>query len=615
MFKTLKSKITSIYIGIVILIAIVGFTSVFNLYTITKSVDGLMVDNYSSINASRNMFVAIEEQNSSILKYIYENGDLGIDQFHKNGDIFYKWFNIESQHVTAKGEKEYNEKLNKSYIKYNMLFSNLQEIKHKKGVDASLAFYTNEIIPVFNEIKDELNGIAHVNEIDMFNSKNEATKRSRDSLKLLLFLTPTAVLAGFAISKYYTDKALKPINLLTLSVKSLKEGNLNTQAPILSHDEIGELAMEFNNMTKRLYEFEQSTTGKLLNEKNKSLAIVKSISNPLLVLDTNYKIVLLNNACENMFELKESHAIGKHILEVITNTDLYEHISGLFSQRVKEPHQRLMQFNLNSNEYFLNVLVTGVRDRDSSLNGAVVLFENVTQLKQLERIKTEFISTVSHEFKTPLTSLMIGISLLNDKGLGALNEKQSEVIDTIKEDVERLSLLVNNLLKISRIESDKSIFNFEYSSIKNIISESIKTFYEQAENKGILLNCEIEDNLPAVYVDSEKITWVINNLLSNAIKFTMHMGRIDIKAYKNEDKIYVSVKDTGIGIPKEYLEKIFDKFVQIKNHDFDDNGTGLGLSIAREIIEAHDGEIWCESLPGNGSTFVFTLSIESKIKD
>lgn len=612
MFKTLKGKITFMYLCIVILIAVVGITSVFNLYAITKSVDGLMVDNYSSIDASNHMFEALEEQNSSIITYIYEDNESSIDSFHKNGDLFYKWFNIESQHLTPEGEKEYNERLNASYIKYNKLFSTLQEIKHTKGKDAAADFFTSDIVPSFNEIKDELKGISDINEIAMFKSKDDATDFSRKSLQVVLFLTATAIIGGFIISKYYTDMALRPVNLLTEAVKSIREGNLDTQAPILSQDEIGILAQEFNNMTKRLHEFEQSTMGKLLNEKNKSLAIVKSISDPLLVLDHNYKILLLNDACEKIFEISEEHALNTHILEFIKNTELYDHISGIFNENTEEPHQKIMQFRSKSKDYYFNVITTGVRDRDARFNGAVVLFQNVTQLKQLEKIKSDFISTVSHEFKTPLTSIMIGISLLKDKGLGILNMKQSEVVDTITEDVDRLSQLVSNLLRISRIESDKSIFNFEYCSLEDIIMNSIKTFRDQIDNKKINLYYEIESELPNTYVDFEKITWVLNNLISNAIKFTRENGKISINAYSRLDKIYVSVKDTGIGIPREYREKIFDKFVQIKNDDFNDNGTGLGLSIAKEIIEAHDGEIWCESTLNMGSTFIFTLPVKSK---
>lgn len=611
MFKTLKGKITFMYLCIVILIAVVGITSVFNIYAITKSVDGLMVDNYSSINAASHMFEALEEQNSSIITYIYQDNESSIDSFHKNGDLFYKWFNIESQHLTPEGEKEYNERLKISYIKYNKLFSTLQEIKHTRGKEAAATFFSTDITPAFNKIKEELKGISDINESAMFHSKNEATNTSRRSLQAVLLLTSTAVIGAFIISKYYTDMALKPVRLLTETVKSIKEGNLNTKAPILSQDEIGVLANEFNNMTKRLQEFEQSTIGKLLNEKNKSLAIVKSISNPLLVLDHNYKILLLNDACEDIFGVCEDYVINRHILEVIRNNELYEYLSEILNKNNEESHQKIMQFSSNSKDYYFNVLVTGVRDRDSKFNGAVVLFQNITQLKQLEKIKTDFISTVSHEFKTPLTSIMIGISLLNDKGLGTLNKKQSEVVDTINEDVDRLSLLVTNLLRISRIESDKSIFSFEYCSIEDIIVNSIKLFHDQIDTKKINLYYEIEKDLPDVYVDFEKITWVLNNLISNAIKFTSDNGKISLYSYNRSGKIYVSVKDTGIGVPMEYQEKIFDKFVRIKNDAFNDSGTGLGLSIAKEVIEAHDGEIWCESKPNLGSTFIFTLPIKS----
>ena len=196
-----------------------------------------------------------------------------------------------------------------------------------------------------------------------------------------------------------------------------------------------------------------------------------------------------------------------------------------------------------------------------------------------------------------------------DENIGALNPKQKEIIETIEEDGNRLTALVINLLQLIKIESDKSLFNFVPCSIVGIIDDCYKNFYEQAGNNDVNLYYEMDENLPKIKVDSEKITWVLNNLVSNALKFTNAGDEICIIAYADKTNIYVSVKDTGIGIPEQYLNKIFDKFVQVERHDYETRGTGLGLAIAKEIVEAHGGTIKCESKLDEGSIFTFTLPL------
>jgi PAS domain S-box-containing protein len=573
-----------------------------------KSIDGLMVNNYKSINAANNMLEVLEEQNNAILNYLTGNKQEGLNSFYKNNDAFYSWFNIEYNNITEAGEKQHTENIKEYYIKYLKYFSTLQDIKSSQGEEAAANYYVENITPVFSQVKSELKAISQINEKSMFSSKERVTRATHRSLSLILILSAAAVVSGFFLSMFFINKFLKPMHLLTETMKSVKEGNLDSQAPVLAQDEVGDMAKEFNNMTKRLQEFEQSTLGRLMSEKNKSYAIVKSISDPLIVLDMNYRVILLNNACEKFFNINENKALNRHFLESIHNGDLFDYISSV-NEAKSEYEEKIVGLTSNGDEYYFNIIVKVVRDRDALMNGVVVLFQNVTQLKQLEKIKTEFVSTVSHEFKTPLTSIMMGTSLISNQNIGTLNEKQKQIIDTIKEESERLSALINNLLQLSKIQSDKSIFEMKLNSMEDIIITSVKTFLDQAQNKGVDLFYTIDNDLPKVNVDFEKMTWVINNLVSNALKHTDAGDKISVKASIQKNKMLVSVKDTGSGIPEEYLDKIFNKFVQVSEYDQETNGTGLGLAIAKEIVEAHDGEIWCESKLGSGSVFTFTLPL------
>jgi PAS domain S-box-containing protein len=609
MIKTLKGRISLVYFYLVLVIAMVGLVSVINLFNLTNSINGLMTANYKSIKVINNMIENIEHQDHAMLLYIRIDSETGINSFIQNQQSFLNSFDIERHNITEPGEAALVNQLNSSYMDYIKSFAELQEIKHRTGSTRALSFYTTDIQSKFDHVKVVLNELWALNETAMFRNKNYATKNAHKSMNLILVLSLIAVSGGFAASRFFINRFLKPIDILKETVKLVKAGDLNQQAQIFHPDEIGELATEFNAMTKRLLQYEQSTIGRLMTEKNKSEAIVRSISDPLVVLDTNYRISLINDAAKVFFELEEINVLNKHFLEVIRIEELFDHISTVFQSGTEDFNQKIVMLTSNAKEYYFNVVVKLVRNPDAAVNSIIALFQNITQIKQLEKIKTDFIATVSHEFKTPLTSIIMGISLLQDEKIGVLNQKQIKTLATIKEDSDSLTNLVNDLLEISKIESDQAIFKIQPCSATGLVENSVKKFLEQATQNEVSLYHEVEEELPKVNADPEKVTWVLNNLISNALKYTNAGDEILVSAFPKQDKMCFVVKDTGTGIPTEYLDKLFDKFVQVKGYDLEVRGTGLGLAIAKEIVEAHGGEIWCESKLDSGSTFSFTLPL------
>jgi PAS domain S-box-containing protein len=614
MVKTLKGKIAVVYICLVLMIAVVGFTSAISLHALSKSIDGLMVNNYKSISAVNNMIEAIDGQNMAILSYLNSNAQTGINLFYTNSGEFYKWYNIEANNITEIGEKDYVVRINKDYAKYMASFSDVQEINDKQGSNKALYYYNNQILILYNNLKSELKGLGALNERAMFKGRDNVTKDAIATMYIILALSSVAVLGGYFVSNFFINRFLRPIYILTKSIRSVKEGELYQEIPLISSDEIGLLAHEFNNMTKRLQQFEYSSKGKLLAEKNKSLAIVKSISDPLIVLNTEHKVILLNDACEDIFGIKEEDVLNKHFLEGIRNGELYQYISSVYKEKHEKRVERIMNIRANSMEYYFNIIATTIKDRELNINGVVVLFQNVTKLKQLEKIKTDFMATISHELKTPLTSIMMGVSLITDKKIGDLSEKQKNIVDAIKEDGERLSSLVSDLLQLSKIESNRAVFNIEQCSVIGILENCIRRFNDQAAEKEVNLCLEANEKLPKILADSEKISWTLNNLVSNALKYVNAGDEIFINAFEKDKELFISVEDTGVGIPVEYQKKIFDKFVQVEGSDLEMRGSGLGLAIAKEIVEAHGGKIWCESKLDSGSKFTFTLPVSDGVK-
>ncbi len=228
------------------------------------------------------------------------------------------------------------------------------------------------------------------------------------------------------------------------------------------------------------------------------------------------------------------------------------------------------------------------------------------RLKELDKLKSDFVSMVSHELRTPLAAMRTSAQVLEVADLNT--ETKKEMLDIILRNIDRLTNLVNDLLDLSRIESGRMELKFERVSLDSVIADSIESVRQTAIEKGIALNIELPKDLAPVKADREKLTQVIINLLNNAVKFTPRGGEISIKASELNGQVEVRVSDTGIGIPPEDLNRVFDRFYQVDSTlTREAGGTGLGLAICKGIIEAHNGEIWAESEPGKGSTFIFTL--------
>jgi PAS domain S-box-containing protein len=608
MIKTLKGRISLVYLFLVAMSAVIGVTAVVNLFRLSNSINGLMTANYKSIKVVNSMIEKIELQDYAILLYIQADSKKGIDSFMENQKLFLDSFNIASNNITELGEQNLIEALNRNYMEYLKFFAHLQEIKNQAGTNEALKYYNSKIRIQFETVRHDLKEITNINEQAMFRSKDKATANAQESMYLILIISLLAVSGGFILSRYFINLFLKPVDRLKETVKLIKAGDLNQQAPVIYHDEIGELAGEFNSMTFRLLQYEQSTIGKLMAEKNKSLAIVKSITDPLIVLDQNYRFILINSVGEDFFEIKEEDVINKHFLEVIRNGELFEHISGI-RESAEESKQKVLLLRSREQDYYFNVVIKIIRDLDAGINSIVVLFQNITQIKQLEKVKTDFVAAVSHEFKTPLTSIMMGLSLLHDEKIGSLNEKQLETLRMIEEEGETLTTLVTDLLEVLRLDSGRSIFKIRPVSVEELIAKSVKKFLDTAESKEVSLTYEADENLPKVSADPEKITWVLNNLITNALKYTNAGDQILVNAMVKHQKMLITVKDTGMGIPPGYQDKLFDKFTQVKSYDLEVRGTGLGLAIAKEIVEANGGEIWYESALDSGSAFTFTLPL------
>jgi NtrC-family two-component system sensor histidine kinase KinB len=264
---------------------------------------------------------------------------------------------------------------------------------------------------------------------------------------------------------------------------------------------------------------------------------------------------------------------------------------------------------VDGSEHAFRLRTTPMRDDEGRLLGAVTLLEDITHLREIDRLKSEFIATASHELRTPLTSVQMSVHLLLEAAAGKLTDKQQEVLQACREDCDRLERLMRDLLDLSKIEAGETAPHLVDVSARDLVISAVEPLRAQVESKGLAFRVEAPSDLPFVLADRAQIERVIANLVSNAVRHTDPGGEIQIAAVRRAGRIAVSVRDTGRGIPPEYLPNIFEKFVRVP--DAPSGGAGLGLAISKSIVEAHGGQIVVQSKLGHGTTFTFTLRVTS----
>ena len=423
-----------------------------------------------------------------------------------------------------------------------------------------------------------------------------------------LLIAGILVAAGLFMAFILAQRIVGPLQRLTESTVRIASGDLNARVAVDSSDEVGVLAAEYNRMAENLRQLRNSDMGKLLMAQQTTEAAIDSLFDPVIVTDAEGRVTKLNPAAEEIFGT-ENENNGMHVGEVARDVRIAGAVSeALESQRpvAGEGMSAVLPFAVAGSERAFRLRTTPMRDNDHHLLGAVTLLEDITHLREIDRLKSEFIATASHELRTPLTSMQMGVHLLLERATGDLTDKQVEVLSACREDCERLDKLMRDLLDLSRIEAGESQPSLEPIRTRDLINSATKELRPQVESKGLDFTIEAPVDLPSVKADRSQVERVLSNLVVNAMRYTKH-GEIKISAWPRGNSVAVSVSDTGSGIPQEYLPHIFDKFVQVPGTAT--GGAGLGLAISRLIVEAHGGQISAQSERGKGSTFTFTLPI------
>jgi PAS domain S-box-containing protein len=555
----IKTKLT-LGVGLLffLIVLLIGL-GVRHIHKLSNDTENILVANYNSVEYSRNMlkeFDKVETDNKSLEK---------LDSF----------FNLQSRNITEIGEKEVTQSLGDDIISY------------KENPTKSVA----------SKIRRDLNDIMKLN-MDAIQRKSEVASKTAKSAIWGISLTGAACfIIAFTLLVNLPSNIANPIKDLTESIRQIAAKNYNQRVHFEGHNEFGDLAKSFNTMAGKLQEYNDSNLAKLMMEKKRIETLINNMHDPVIGLDDNNIILFVNEEALKISGLKSFDVIGKSAKEIALSNDL---IRSLLQHLVNADSNKKMEtlkiYADKKESYFEKLLVpidivpTGEKERKHI--GSFIILRNVTAYKELDEAKTNFIATVSHEFKTPIASMKMSLQLLENEGIGKLNQEQKELIHSIYDDADRLLKTTGELLNITQVESGKAKMSIE--STKNL-----------AEQHKIALQLIMDENLPEIKIDKEKTAWVVSNLISNAIRYSYENSSVSIKVKKGLNGITISVVDNGLGISSQYKDKVFDKYFRVPGTDKE--GTGLGLAISKEFIEAQGGTISVESELGSGSTFTVSL--------
>ncbi|WP_159474376.1 sensor histidine kinase [Chryseobacterium sp. 18068] len=545
------------------------------IYQLKKDTQNILTDNYNTLQYSRNMLLSLEEIGKE---------PFAIAEFQKNLDL-------QRQNITEDGEKEATKNI----------LAHFSDLKNNEGN-----------LSLHSAIRKDIAELMQLNMNAIQIKSGIANTTAQNAIAVISIAGTLCFLIAFILMVNLPANISNPIRELTSSIHQIANQNYRERVQFESNSEFGELARSFNTMAEKLQEYSESRIDKILKGKKRIETLIDNMHDAVIGIDENRKVLFVNDEALKISGLKKENFVGKLIQDVAVTNDL---VRDLIKEIInpdaeKNPSELLKIFVEGKENYFekeildINVIPTG--ENDSRFIGQVIMLRNITPFKELDLAKTRFIGTVSHEFKTPISSIQMGLQLLENEKIGSLNEEQQKLIKGIDEDTSRLLKITGELLNIAQLETGVSQLNIRPFKIDTMLEEVIKTNRSAADKRQISIITDIGSGLDIINADQEKTLWVLNNIVSNAIRYSYEQSTVTIKIEKlDSDHVKFSVEDQGLGIDEQYLKHIFTRYFRVPGTKAE--GTGLGLSISKEFIEAQRGSIAVESEVGKGSVFSFIL--------
>ncbi len=564
----LKTKLSLGLIFLFIVIVLFGVLGIFNINRLSRDANAVLKNNHESLLYCNNMLKSLET-----IKIKKDAVQLFEDNLVK-----------QEHNITEEGEREATAELRKNFTE---LVANPYDS-------------TN-----YPEIRQSIIRIQDLNELAILR-KNDVVQKAADRANLWLTLLFTVLtLVSFTFIFNLPGIISGPIQSLSEGIKEIAAKNYGKRIFLKQGDELGELANAFNAMAEKLDEYEHSNIAKLQFEKSRIETIINQMKDGIIGLDTKMNILFLNVVAQNLLGLKESDIVGKYAPDIALRNDLMRTLLQENGQK-KE-----LKIYADNKESYFNKDILNVKSNDTVI-GQVIVLRNVTIFHELNEAKTNFIATVSHELKTPISSIKMSAQLLTDERIGSMGNEQKELIHSIRDDADRLLKITGELLNMAQVETGNIQLKLHPANPTDIVNHAIQAVSFQAQQKNISLQRQVEKDLSPIITDEEKTSWVLINFLTNAVKFAPEGSTIEINAGNVNNHIEFTVRDYGSGIDEKYLPRIFDRYFKVPGTQ-ERTGTGLGLAISKEFIEAQGGTIWVESKLGEGSKFGFNFPVNRNV--
>jgi signal transduction histidine kinase/HAMP domain-containing protein len=584
---------------------VVGAVSRRTVTQLDRNSQDILKDNYLSVLAAQRMRDSADAMARAALAHAAERALPAAAARERCRQTFERELKFQESNITEIGEREMTERLRGHWTVFQHQFDQLMETAPTTARDT----YFTQLEPTLIALEEATNDITAVNQDAMVRKSERARASSVELSGVIVVVTFAAFLIGILASSYLTNRLTRPLFVLAQAVRRLGQGDLAARARIEGKDEIGQVATEFNTMAGRLAQYRASSLGELLQTQQAAQAAIDSLPDPVIILDTTGALLNVNRAAETLLGLSTetiTEPLGA-VESIVRDTILRmrEHVLGGRGAFVPRGFDEALAVPTHEGPHYLLPRANPVTAEGGASVGVSIVLQDVTRLRRFDELKTDMVATVAHEFRTPLTSLRMAIHLCIEGTVGPLTDKQLDLLYGAREDCERLQGIVDDVLDLSRISGGQIDLHLRAVSSATLLQRALDQHRAQAKEARVALDLTPLTVDKRVLADPERIDLVLTNLLQNAIRHTPPQGHIEMRAAPERDSVRFEVSDTGPGIAREYVPRIFERFFRVPGAD--GGSAGLGLYICKEIVEAHGGTIGVESDPGQGAIFWFTI--------
>ncbi len=586
--------------GMLAIVATISLMTIGQIDELGKSLAIVLKQNYLSVVACQDMKDALGSIDSLVLNSLLGNSGESRRMVNGQKAKFNDALDRELHNITLPGEQERADRVLRLSEDYFRILSTIMESQGPEPERRLL--YLKRLVPLSNEIRLVSREILEMNQANMISEKNASRNLSISARWRVLSIGMASVLLALLLGYQIHRWVLNPLRNLIDTTEEIRRGNLEVVLQTVAQDEVGQLSRSFNAMLIALRQNRNSDLENLIRSRKLTDDVFRALPFSVAVLDPQGQVQVSTEKAVLFFGLKP----GVSVRELP-----FKWMPGLLDNSIDDLkpaglEDKYVQQFVGNKEYFFQPTTIPIVSESGKVTGSILMISDVTQLHEQQEMKRGMVSTVSHQLKTPLTSLRMSIHLMLDEEVGALNGKQSELLVGAREDCERLVDMLDDLLDLNRIESGKGQLEPRPVKPALLVREGMEPFLGEAKDRNVTLTAVTSGELPDVVADPAGIRHVFANLLSNALRFTMPGGKVTVGATQEDGMVRFFVEDTGAGIASEHMAHLFEQFFRVPGQDVR-SGVGLGLSIVKELVEAQGGAVSSQSLPGKGSLFSFTL--------